>query len=38
MTIPFNDIVKFGQRTMLEQNVFSVSSILGKFCNYDCNY
>ena len=36
--IPFNNIVKLGQRTMLEQNVFSVSWILGRFCNYDCSY
>ncbi|SVB74055.1 uncharacterized protein METZ01_LOCUS226909, partial [marine metagenome] len=23
---------------MLENNVFSVSWILGRFCNYDCSY
>ncbi len=38
MTIPFENIVKLGQRTMLENNVFSVSWILGRFCNYDCSY
>jgi len=32
------DIVKLGQRSMLEDNVFSVSWILGRFCNYDCSY
>jgi MoaA/NifB/PqqE/SkfB family radical SAM enzyme len=32
------DIVKLGQKTMLEDNVFSVSWILGRFCNYDCSY
>ena len=32
------NIVKLGQRTMLENNVFSVSWILGRFCNYDCSY
>ena len=36
--IPFENIVKLGQRTMLENNVFSVSWILGRFCNYDCSY
>ena len=32
------NIVKLGQRTMLENNVFSVSWFLGRFCNYDCSY
>ena len=36
--IPFNNIVKIGQRTMLENNLFSVSWILGRFCNYNCSY
>ena len=36
--IPFNNIVKLGQRTMLENNLFSVSWILGRFCNYNCSY
>lgn len=36
--IPFNDIVRFGQRTMLEDNLFSISWILGRFCNYNCSY
>lgn len=37
-TIPFRDVVKFGQRTMLERPLFSVSWILGRFCNYNCSY
>ena len=36
--IPFNDIVRFGQRTMLSRPLFSVSWILGRFCNYNCSY
>jgi len=36
--IPFNDIVRFGQRTMLSNPLFSVSWILGRFCNYNCSY
>ena len=36
--IPFEKIVKFGQRTMLERPLFSVSWILGRFCNYSCSY
>jgi organic radical activating enzyme len=36
--IPFDDIVKFGQETMLDTKLFSVSWILGRFCNYSCSY
>lgn len=36
--IPFDDIKKFGQQTMLDTNLFSVSWILGRFCNYKCSY
>ena len=36
--IPFQNIVKFGQRTMLDQPLFNVSWILGRFCNYKCSY
>ena len=36
--IPFEKIVKFGQRTMLDSSLFSVSWILGRFCNYKCSY
>lgn len=37
-TIPFNNIVRFGQRTMLSRPLFSTSWILGRFCNYKCSY
>ena len=36
--IPFDRIVRFGQRTMLERPLFAVSWILGRFCNYNCSY
>lgn len=36
--IPFKEITKFGQRTMLDRPLFSVSWILGRFCNYNCSY
>jgi organic radical activating enzyme len=36
--IPWNNITKFGQDTMLDQNLFSISWILGRFCNYSCSY
>jgi len=36
--IPFQNIVKFGQTTMLKQPLFNVSWILGRFCNYSCSY
>jgi hypothetical protein len=36
--IPFQNIIKFGQRTMLDRPLFSVSWILGRFCNYNCSY
>jgi organic radical activating enzyme len=36
--IPFEKIVRFGQRTMLDRPLFSVSWILGRFCNYNCSY
>jgi uncharacterized Fe-S cluster-containing radical SAM superfamily protein len=37
-TIPFEKIVRFGQRTMLDNRLFSTSWILGRFCNYKCSY
>lgn len=37
-TIPFDEIVRFGQRTMLSRPLFSISWILGRFCNYKCSY
>lgn len=36
--IPFHNIVEFGQETMLEKNLFNVSWILSRFCNYNCSY
>lgn len=36
--IPFQNIIRFGQRTMLAQPLFSTSWILGRFCNYNCSY
>ena len=36
--IPFQNIVRFGQRTMLANPLFSTSWILGRFCNYNCSY
>jgi len=37
-TIPFSQIVRFGQRTMLKRSLFAISWILGRFCNYNCSY
>jgi organic radical activating enzyme len=37
-TIPFQNIVRYGQRTMLAKPLFSTSWILGRFCNYNCSY
>ena len=37
-TIPFQNIVQFGQQTMLDRPLFNVSWILGRFCNYKCSY
>lgn len=36
--IPWNDIVKFGQKTLLNTRLFTVSWILARFCNYNCSY
>jgi organic radical activating enzyme len=38
MNIPWKTIKVFGQRTMLDSQLFSVSWILGRFCNYKCSY
>ena len=35
--IPYEDIVKVGQRTLLYRDLFSVSWLLGRFCNYKCS-
>ena len=36
--IPFDDLVSVGQRTLLYRDIFSVSWLLGRFCNYRCSY
>ena len=36
--IPFDKIVRFGQKTLLESRLFTVSWILARFCNYNCSY
>ena len=36
--IPFNDIVSIGQRTLLYRDLFTVSWLLGRYCNYKCSY
>lgn len=36
--IPFDDLVSVGQRTMLYRDLFTVSWLLGRFCNYSCSY
>ena len=36
--IPFKNITKFGQQTMLDRPLFNISWILGRFCNYNCSY
>jgi Radical SAM superfamily len=37
-SIPFQNIVAFGQQTMLDRPLFNISWILGRFCNYKCSY
>ena len=36
--IPFDNLVRVGQRTMLYRDMFTVSWLLGRFCNYKCSY
>jgi organic radical activating enzyme len=36
--IPYNNLVRVGQRTMLYRDLFTVSWLLGRFCNYRCSY
>ena len=36
--IPFDKIVKLGQTSMLEKDLFTVSWLLGRYCNYKCSY
>jgi len=34
--IPFDDLTSVGQRTLLHRDIFTVSWLLGRFCNYRC--
>ena len=36
--IPWQDITEFGQKTLLNGHLFTVSWILARFCNYSCSY
>jgi organic radical activating enzyme len=36
--IPYDDLVSVGQRTMMHRDLFTVSWLLGRFCNYRCSY
>jgi organic radical activating enzyme len=36
--IPYTEVVRVGQRTMLYRDLFTVSWLLGRFCNYRCSY
>ncbi len=36
--IPFSDVARVGQRTLLYRDLFCVSWLLGRFCNYKCSY
>ena len=36
--ITFKDFVSVGQRTLLYRDLFTVSWLLGRFCNYRCSY
>ena len=36
--IPFQDIERLGQASLLHRDLFCVSWLLGRFCNYKCSY
>ena len=36
--IPFDQIERVGQLSLLNRNLFCVSWLLGRFCNYKCSY
>jgi len=36
--IPFDKIQSVGQMSMLYKDIFNVSWILGRYCNYNCSY
>jgi len=36
--IPFDKLISVGQMSMLYKDIFNVSWILGRYCNYKCSY
>jgi organic radical activating enzyme len=36
--IPFEKIARVGQRSLIYRDLFAVSWLLGRFCNYKCSY
>lgn len=36
--IPFDDIQRVGQRSLLYRDLFCVSWLLGRYCNFKCSY
>ena len=38
LRVPFQDIERVGQISLLRRNIFCVSWLLGRFCNYKCSY
>lgn len=36
--IPFDDLISVGQRSLIYRDLFTVSWLLGRFCNYRCSY
>lgn len=36
--IPWEDIIEFGQKSLIDSKLFTVSWILARFCNYNCSY
>ena len=36
--IPFDDIVELGQRSLIYRDLFCVSWLLGRYCNFKCSY
>ena len=36
--IPFDKIKRLGQRSLLYRDLFNVSWLLGRYCNYTCSY
>jgi len=36
--IPWDNITRFGQKTLLKSHLFTVSWITTRYCNYECSY